>query len=351
VVKSFCVPCVLAALAAPWLSAAGPSESPSAEAQGPESSPASRPFRLADRISRPVARVGAREITVGEIVNAARAFYPTVLEELDSPYGEQFLDSSAFDDWVDAYVDLCVLQRDPRIQSLLPNPTILERGLVERARLLAPPQQKGAHPDSRPTAADPVPPAALERARRFFGFDVARRIQLDSLVAPIADAQALRRELTADPWKINARLRVRNLLLPIRGDTNDKRIARERREGVRLDAERLLARLRGGEPFAEVAAQVRGKHELRPTDVLPWISYDSPLPIPVVRALFAASKGDFVGPIETRDGIYLGLIVDREIAPAGDFEAVRERLATLLRRDAEADLLAKLRGEVAVLVY
>jgi hypothetical protein len=350
------VPCLLAALALAWSPRAGEVSLRSGAARETqdkpaESAPASRPFRLADRMAKPVARVGSREITTGEILQAARAFYPEVLDELDSPYGEQFLDSYAFDDWVDAYVDLCVLERDPRIQALLPDPTILERGIVERARLLAPPQQKSPRSESRPSDAGPPPKAAIERARRFFGFDVARQIQLDSLVPRVTDPQALRRALTAEPWKVNARLRIRDLLLPTRSDPNDKRFERDKREGVRLDAERVLGRWRGGEAFEDLAKQIRGKHDARAVDTLPWIAYDSPLPIPVVRALFAASKGDFVGPIETRDGAFIAKILDREITPAGDFETVKDRFATILRRDAQADLLAKLRGDVAVLVY
>ena len=164
VVKSFCVPCVLAALAAPWLSAAGPSESPSAEAQGPESSPASRPFRLADRISRPGrARRRARNHRWRDRERRARVLS-------DGPRGARLPTASNSSIRVHSMIgstptSICVRSparsADPESPPEPNDPGARPR----RARAAARPSPtKGAHPDSRPTAADPVPPACA-RAR------------------------------------------------------------------------------------------------------------------------------------------------------------------------------------------
>jgi hypothetical protein len=300
--------------------------------------------------SRPVARVGTREITVGEMVRDAVPFFPNAVDEWGSDYGAAMLESPVLDDWVDAYVDLCVLRRDARVESLLPPARLLDPALRERAQELTPGRPQSTTAATRPATGEPTK-ASLEWVRRNLGFEVARNVQLDTLVPLITDEQTLRRRSQLYKGTLNARLRVRNLLLPIRDETTQKRFARARRENARLDGERLASRIRAGESFASVSQTVLGKSDSRPKDTLPWLSYDAPLPVPVLRALFAAEAGSVVGPIETRDGFYLGFVEDRQAAPPRDAASFLGQAAQILRRDDQYDLLLKLRSEVAIVIY
>lgn len=318
---------------------------------GSAPSSAARSERWPRVAATPVGRFGVRDVTIGEITAAAETFYPSVYTELDSGYGGTFFASGTFDDWIDAYFDLLALERDPRVPRRLPDSREIEKALVARA--VAPePGRLAAYFATSPSGAPREPTKSeVEKARRFLGFDVARQVQLDKLVPARTDEAELRRILTRETWKLNVRLRVRHLLLPIRDEVTEKRFPRERRANVMEDAERLLVRLRQGEPFEAVVRQVQGPRELRPKDTLPWLSYDAPLPMRVLRALFEAEKGACVGPIETRDGIYVGLVEDRERVALREFTFLRDRWIQVVRRDEQFDLLEKLRSEVSIVIF
>jgi len=297
--------------------------------------------------SRPVARFGTHEVTIGEIVDAALRFYPEARTELDTPYGEQFFDSPEMDGWIAAYLDLLTLARDPRSNGALPPKAAIDRAIEERAGSL---QRAPNAPASSPAAPDE---AARGRARRLYGFEAARQARLDELVPEIRDRNEVRRYVQAHPEEAIGRIRARFLDFSAR-DATGKRWPRARREQVRSDAERVLARLRAGEPFDDVERQVEHpstSRPARPRETLRWIAYDgTPLPAPLLRALFR-SKEDLVGPIETRDGYTIAKIEERARRAPLDFEAMADPLARQARRDAQLDLLESLRADVSIVVY
>lgn len=333
---------LFAGASSPIISHPAPQSQPSADAKKQQ-------FQLEAIKKRPVARVGTHEVTAGEILEAARVFFPKIEEELNSAYGDWFFSSDTFDEWIDAYIDLLVLARHERSNGVMPDAAAIETAITDRGKLAL------VRIGKKMTAETATQPSrdlelAKEQVRRKQGFDAAREARLDQLVAPVTDLPELRRALYKNPGFIVNRVRARHLTIATR-DPGKRRFDRERREHIREDAERVLSRLRGGESFADVSAQVTGRAESRPKDTMPWISETSPLPVAVLRALFAAKEGEFVGPIETGDGFYIGKVEETSKAPVPDFDKAAPTLQQLLRREDQYDLLLKLRGQVEIVVY
>lgn len=302
-----------------------------------------------DALAQRVARVGTREVTVGNVLEAAKSFFPNVMEEIQTGYGEWFLSSEHFDAWIDAYLDLLVLARHPGVQTIMPPGPVLEAALLERAHLQMDMSTSRIErtPGSRPAA---KVEAALAQVRRIHGFEVARQARLDELVAERTEAYELRRVLYQKPHLIDGRVRARHLTVAIR-DAGMRRFPRDRRERIREDAERLATRLRSGDSFHEASLAVTGAPASRPKDTLPWIAETSRLPIPVLRALFEASAGDIVGPVEIADGFYIGKVEETSKTAPQDFEKIHGTLRQLVRREDQYDLLQKLRSEVQIIIY
>lgn len=322
-------------------------------ARAPQTSPASAPqkqqFQIEITKKKPVARVGTREITIGEVIAAAKSFYPNIEEELNSSYGDWFLSSETMDEWIDAYLDLVVLARDERVTSVMPDFAAIDRAI--RARVVEAHERAGRKIDpgaaSRPNRELDL---AVEQARRIHGFDAAREARLDELVPAMTQAADLRREFYKSPGMVGDRVRVRHLTVATR-DEGQRRFEFARRDRIREDSERVAARLRTGENFSDVCAQVTGKPDLRAKETLPWLSFDVPLPVPILRAIFAAKEGEIVGPIETRDGYYIGRIEEVSKAPAEDFDKVAPRVQMIVRREEQYNLLLKLREKVQIVIY
>ncbi|MBL8694437.1 MAG: peptidylprolyl isomerase [Planctomycetes bacterium] len=352
-----CLPLGLLALGAPRPIQSAPSQ--------PNAASSKESGFLAQLEPRVVARVGAHEVTIGEMLQAARAFYPEARTELDSEYGRAFFDSAAFDGWVDAYVDCLALTRDERVAGqlspahVIPPAELLRRALLERAATVDRPPSR--LPESAPVdGAGPltleveIQTTAYEQTRRLYGFECARQARLDQLVEPVTDPGVLRQHLIAHPLETVGRVRLRHLLISTRDETTGKRFDRARREQLRRDAEGVASRLRAGEKFEEVVAQVRGKAELRPKDTLPWISYHSTLPAPLLRELFKdapARENEIIGPIETRDGYYVGLILEQVRARPPEFTRITDQLSRDVRIASQLALLEKVRAAGTVIIY
>ncbi len=322
----------------------------SAALQGvPPSTAAAKPDEaLAALLRAPVARVGSQEITAEAIVSAAEWFYPEVRAEFAGGYGEAFLASGVFDDWVDAYIDLLILRREPRVKGFMPSREAFDRALREWAASVPARLPAAGETPARDAPSD----TRIERTRRLHGFEAARQAQLDELVPLVTDRETLQRRLVLSPMKAVGRLRMRTIVLSTRDPLSGKRLPFARRARVREDAQRLYERLQAGESFETIQGQVRGAHDERPVETLPWISFDAPFPAPLLRALFEASPDQIhVGPLETRDGWVIARIEDRTRIVTPDFEELVEPLASSLRRDSQYELLQKLRGEVDIVVH
>ncbi|MFN0207197.1 MAG: peptidylprolyl isomerase [Planctomycetota bacterium] len=306
-------------------------------------------FRIATIAEKRVARVGTHEITIGEILKTAANFYPDITKDFDSGYGEQFLASEEFDKWIDAYIDLLVIKRDSRIHNFLPPKNLLDAAFVEHARLLAPRSVARLNPNPASRPANAMNDAA-EQVRRMYGFEVARNVQLHPLVPPLLDHEALRLELVKSPKLLTGLVRARSFVIATR-EPGARRFDRERRLQIASDAERVAARLRQGESFLEVAAQVTGSTDSRSKDTMPWISQKTPLPVAVLRALFKAKEGEIVGPIEVFEGLYIAKVEEIGNARAEEFTTVVDTLSSIIRRDEEYDLLMKLKREVEIVIY
>lgn len=121
------------------------------------------------------------------------------------------------------------------------------------------------------------------------------------------------------------------------------------RERARLRAERFLARLRSGEPFARVAAEGDGAERARGGD-LGLLARGEGRDPPLEQAAFALSKpGDRSGVVALADGFAVLELVERRPARTPSFDEARgevaNRLAPQRKRKAFDDLLARLRSE------
>lgn len=70
------------------------------------------------------------------------------------------------------------------------------------------------------------------------------------------------------------------------------------------------------------------------------------------RPVFAAAKGDIIGPVKSEFGWHIAEILDRRPAPQPTFEMLRPKIVNFMTFDAIQDLLTDLRdtGDVEVLV-
>ncbi len=113
-------------------------------------------------------------------------------------------------------------------------------------------------------------------------------------------------------------------------------VADEQEEAARAAAEAVLARLRAGEDFAAVAAEVSADAGTKAQGgELGWISRGT-LVGPFEDALFALQTGGLSEPVRTEFGFHVIRLEEVRVGEIQPFEAVREELAAETRtREAE----------------
>lgn len=107
-------------------------------------------------------------------------------------------------------------------------------------------------------------------------------------------------------------------------------------DAARMTAEGVVARLRGGEDFAKVAAEVSADAGTKAQGGdLPWLSRGQ-LPGAFEDALFAMQVGQISDPVRSDDGFHIIKLEEVRAGEVQPFEAVREELAAETKtREAE----------------
>ncbi len=136
-------------------------------------------------------------------------------------------------------------------------------------------------------------------------------------------------------------LNVRQILVRHR-DALHSRSKRSQAEAKKL-AQSLLARLRAGESFQEVAGALSSEDA---SGELGWLPLNSTID-PLLKDALTGAKDPFAGPVATRFGIQILEIVHRRQPPPRPFDSVKEALEARLRaqrrKEVTADLEASLK--------
>lgn len=189
---------------------------------------------------------------------------------------------------------------------------------------------------------DPVVRVQLETARR----EILAQAYLTKALAA-ADREDLLRKRYEEDKKALTRRVVHVAQIAFHFPQGDARA----REQAQSRAARAYARLSGGEPFERIARELSedvGSKE-RGGDLGPVSEGD--VDEAFFRAAVALGPGETSTPFETPFGFHLVKALEpvREEVPS--FDRARSRLSAEARREAEAKLLERLRGEIDVAVH
>lgn len=185
-------------------------------------------------------------------------------------------------------------------------------------------------------ADDPAVKARIAAARR----EILAQVFLDRELAPAEREDGLRKRYEARKDAL-ARRRVHVAHVAVH-------LGPGGREAAQSKATRAYARLAGGEPIEKVAREMSEDPVTAPRggDLGPLLEGE------VDRAFFEAAaalaQGEFSRPVETPYGFHVleALAPVEKVVPS--FEDVRAVLAAEARREAEASLMERLRGEIGL---
>ncbi len=132
----------------------------------------------------------------------------------------------------------------------------------------------------------------------------------------------------SDPgrWKRPEALHLRHILLPVEPGADGATAAK-----VKERAQRLIARIRAGEPFAELAEKSSaGMYRIRGGD-LGWVHRGRLLP-ELEKAAWAAKAGSLVGPVRSDKGYHILQVVARRPARPMTFEEAAPMIRAKLEK-------------------
>lgn len=181
-------------------------------------------------------------------------------------------------------------------------------------------------------------PAVLFRLREAEREVLAQALEQRAL-AKATDEGALRayhKEHAAE--LVTERVHVRHILVPLGARTET---------AARAEADSALARIRGGQGFVAVAADVAARVGLPPPRDPGWLTRES-----VDPAFFTAARtlkrGEVAGPVQTASGFHILEALDDPETVVPAFEEVRGRLAAEAAQRAHADLLNRARDGMTI---
>jgi len=121
-------------------------------------------------------------------------------------------------------------------------------------------------------------------------------------------------------FKANDEVRARHIFLPVASDAPAEEVAR-----VRAEAEKAVARLRGGEDFALVARQVSQGPSASDGGELGWLRRGT-VQAEIERVVFALKPGQLSDPIRTRSGFQILEVEERRGGGTRPLEEVKETI-------------------------
>lgn len=175
----------------------------------------------------------------------------------------------------------------------------------------------------------PVYAYRLERARQETLFAIAldhqRSILLENL--PPLEELAKERYLSKPKrFQVPPKIHARHILL--------KAETKEQKEKRRSEAKQLHDLLTSGADFGEVASEFsEDDHSASQQGDLGWVAADKLVPSFSEAAFALTNKGDLSDIVETRYGLHIIQLIDREPARTKKFEEVKPQLISALREE------------------
>lgn len=133
----------------------------------------------------------------------------------------------------------------------------------------------------------------------------------------------------AQPEQIKAR----HVLVPLSQDADEAAVA-----AANAEMERILADLKAGESFSQVADRVNGPGAAGPGGELGWLGRGETVP-EFEEAAFALEPGKVSGPVRTQFGLHLILVEEKKKAGLKPLEEVREEAVKALATEAGLEKL------------
>jgi peptidyl-prolyl cis-trans isomerase C len=174
--------------------------------------------------------------------------------------------------------------------------------------------------------------------------DLARNLAIQRLLlADVGDTQPTEAEerrfyqQNAERMKRSAQVRVRHILVGAPADA-----PAQQREAARREAESLLARVRAGEDFAELAGETSDDPGSRGQGgLLPWLGRGETVP-PFEQAAFGLEPGQVSEVVESPFGYHVIRLEERRGESTVPFDEARPQIRELLeRRESRDQLRAK----------
>ena len=309
---------LLAFAATPVATPAQEAPPASPPATAPQEAPASRPSRPYIRLQWPeddktvVAKVGDREITLGEVLRHQQDNHaPQLLGLMALPAGDLYFDSPWISQWVRWYADIVVLEE-----------TAKKRGMTrEDAQPFLANQLKDAFQSHLDRYAQDLQRRGLateltqDRVNRLLdsyqrerGLQTERDGWLDFLEPAEATEQDLYEFYRLEPWFFGAQVECSHILIATRDPKTGILLEPSRARAARSRLEDVLARLKEApESFPDVARMfsqdIRTANQEGDLGGLP--RFGSRMPTEVLRAVWALEDGAISEPIHSPMGIHI----------------------------------------------
>ena len=114
------------------------------------------------------------------------------------------------------------------------------------------------------------------------------------------------------------------------------------------EARKIAARLRGGEDFAKVAAEVsKDPGSKAEGGDLGWFTRER-MVAPFAETAFKMDAGKISDPVKTQFGWHVIKVEEKRVKPVPAFEEMKDQIDTYLTRKAQQDLIVKLRQQAKV---
>ncbi len=178
--------------------------------------------------------------------------------------------------------------------------------------------------------------------------EFARRTLVDEPAVVSEDELKAEHERVPESWIAPPSIHVEHILLKLpAGSSPADRVRREK------EARAIVAEIRGGRPFAEVAtAKSENDYRIRGGDT-GWLHRGRLLP-EIEGPLWAAKTGELVGPIVTDEGIFIARVVERRDERPLEWEEIAPRLRASLEacrlEEAETAFYEPLRARYPVTI-
>lgn len=290
--------------------------------------------------------VDAHEITLEELARYLKDRYdPNILMRWGDPNGSLDLNSTAVSQLLWQYADLLLLRSEVRARELptsgvaAATDAILASGFEEYVQKLEKDRAK-LTPAARRTYE--------QRYRREQGLRAESRALLDLLVPSQYKQTELREWYVGHGDVFYGKVELAHIYFSMRDETTGRLLPPKERRHKRAVAEALMMRLREAPQNFEALAKKNSEDNStkdRGGRFDSWAKrFDSPLPKPVVRAVWNIKNGEVDGPVESYYGLHIVRRLDQQITKYILFYGgTIERITNMMAEDKREEFMAAMR--------